>query len=177
MYPIGRTIATFIRGSRASKLDLNETSETPFVCRPWDIDLFFEMNNGRILTLYDLGRFELAMRTGLHKALQNNNWGLVVAGSTIRYRKRIRMFDKVTMKTRMAGMDDRWIYLIQSMWVKGEPCSSVLLRTGVTEKGRTIPVERIIAATGHDLGEIDEMPVWVKEWIAAESHRTWPPEA
>lgn len=175
MYPIGRTIATFIRSSRASKLNINETSETSFICRPWDIDLFFEMNNGRILTLYDLGRFGLAMRTGLQKALQDNQWGLVVAGSTIRYRKRIRMFDKVTMKTQMAGADDRWIYLIQSMWVKGEPCSSVLLRTGVTEKGKTIPIERIAKATGHDISEITEMPLWVKEWIAAESHRTWPP--
>ena len=64
MYPISRLIGGAVRAYRAPKLNIDDTSESSFICRPWDIDMFFEMNNGRILTLYDLGRFDLAIRGG-----------------------------------------------------------------------------------------------------------------
>ncbi len=115
MYPLFRLTNGLRLAKKASKLTFHQTSEISFYCRPWDIDMFMEMNNGRILTLYDLGRFDLAMRSGLSDVLKANNWGLVVAGSSVRYRKRVRMFDKVTMKTAMVGYDEKWVYLAQSM--------------------------------------------------------------
>jgi hypothetical protein len=33
-------------------------------CWPLDADIFWEMNNGRILTFYDLGRFALGSASG-----------------------------------------------------------------------------------------------------------------
>ena len=36
--------------------------------------------------MFDLGRTDFAIRTGLGKKLIANRWGLVVAGSTIQYR-------------------------------------------------------------------------------------------
>jgi acyl-CoA thioesterase FadM len=175
MYPLVRLLNTLRRTLNASKIAITDRSEMQFICRPWDIDMFQEMNNGRILTLYDLGRFDLAIRSGLVKALRQNHWGLVVAGSSVRYRKRIRMFDRVTIRSQVVGAEDRWFYIVQSMWVKGEACSSVLLRTGITEKGKTILVDRVAKATGNEHIEPDELPLWVREWIQAESHRPWPP--
>lgn len=175
MYPVIRLITTTLRSMRADKIPVTDSSETRFMCRPWDLDIFMEMNNGRVLTLYDLGRFDLAIRTGLSKSLHKNKWGLVVAGSSIRYRRRIRAFDKVTINTRVASIDERWVYIIQSMWVKDQPMSSVLLRTGVTEKGKVIPTEAI----KKELGAEDWNPEpadWVKEWIISEAARQWPPE-
>lgn len=175
MYPALRLITTSIRSLRAEKTPVWEDTETSFICRPWDLDLFMEMNNGRVLTLYDLGRFDLAFRTGLSQSLRKNKWGLVVAGSSIRYRRRIRAFDKVTINTRVVAFEERWVYIIQSMWVKNQPMSSVLLRTGVTEKGKVIPTDAI----KKDLGITDWHPEpegWVKEWIISESGRQWPPE-
>lgn len=138
--------------------------------------MFLEMNNGRVLTLYDLGRFNLAIRTGLGKVLKQKRWGLVVAGNSIRYRRRIRAFEKVTMRTQVAYYDERWAYLIQSMWVKGQPASSALFRTGITEKGKTISTDRIFEA----LQASDWKPepdTWIQSWIASELERPWPPAA
>lgn len=174
MYPIFRLTLTAIRALRSPALKVNETCETTFRCMPWDIDMFLEMNNGRVLTLYDLGRFDLAIRTGLAKILKNKNWGLVVAGSTIRYRRRIRMFNKVTIKTHVAGFEDRWFYLEQSMWVNDQPCSAVLLRTAVTEGGKAIDSGRVVEAM--NLEGVDFIPSdWVHRWIEAENDRPWPP--
>lgn len=174
MYPFRRLLTTILKAKKSPKLAVDGISENSFHCMPWDLDLFMEMNNGRVVTLYDLGRFNLSIQTGLAAVLKEKNWGLVVAGSTTRYRKRVRMFDKVNMFTQVAAMDERWIYIVQSMWVKGEPASSILLRTAITEKGKVVANERVREA----LGKPDWQPApegWVKSWIESEEHRPWPP--
>lgn len=157
-------------------IELDGVCETSLRCMPWDMDMFLEMNNGRVLTLCDIGRFSLAIRTGLTKALRVNRWGLVVAGSTVRYRKRVRIFDKITMRTQVVAYDERWFYIVQSMWVKGQPTSSVLIRTGVTSKGKVIPTNKVLKALGvtHFTFETSE---WVNSWISSEEKRPWPPSS
>ncbi len=138
MYPLIRLLSISLHSFRSGAMPPEAICETTFRCMPWDIDMFLEMNNGRILTLYDLGRFDLSIRIGLAKVLRKKRWGLVVAGGSVRYRRRVKMFDKVSMRTQVVGFDDRWIYVAQSMWVSGQPSSSVLLRTGITGNGKTI---------------------------------------
>lgn len=175
MYPFIRLITSSVKSIRSEKLDAFDVCETTFRARPWDVDMFMEVNNGRLLTLYDLGRFDLAIRIGLTTILRKNKWGLVVAGSSTRYRRRVRMFDKVTMRTQVIGMDDKWVYIAQSIWVKGHPTSSALLRTGVTAKGRVIPANEVVAALGSGERQA-EMPDWVHAWIEADAGRDWPPK-
>jgi acyl-CoA thioesterase FadM len=139
------------------------------------MDHFIEMNNGRHLTLYDLGRFDLAVKTGLWDTLKKEKWGLVVAGSSVRFRKRIFAFQKISMKTQLIGMDHRWFYIQQSMEVNGEPCSSALFRTGVTEKGRTVLTERVSKAMDQE-GFTLTPPEWAQAWVDADNTRPWPPE-
>lgn len=175
MYPFIRLITTSVKSMRSEKLDVFDVSETTFRARPWDLDLFMEVNNGRLLTLYDLGRFDLGIRIGLMSILKKNKWGLVVAGSSTRYRRRVRMFDKVTMRTQVIGLDEKWIYIAQSIWIKGQPSSSALLRTGVTAKGKVIPSAEVAEAFGTGEWNI-EMPAWVQAWIDADAGRDWPPK-
>ena len=175
MYPLIRLITTSVKSMRSEKLDVFDVSETTFRARPWDMDMFMEVNNGRLLTLYDLGRFDLGVRIGLISILKKNKWGLVVAGSSTRYRRRVRMFDKVTMRTQVIGLDDKWIYIAQSIWVKGQPTSSALLRTGVTAKGKVIPTAEVATAFGPGEWKT-EMPTWVQAWIDADAGRDWPPK-
>ncbi len=174
MYPILRLISSLTKASLSKTTDFSSVTETAFFCMPWDLDIFLEMNNGRVLTLYDLGRFNLSVRTGFSKVLKKNRWGLVVAGSTIRYRKRVRIFDRVTMRTQVAGTDEKWIYVSQSMWVKGQAASSVLLRTAVTAKGKIVPTAKVMSEMN-----ISNWPSaqssWLKSWIASEELRPWPP--
>ncbi|RKF20429.1 thioesterase [Alginatibacterium sediminis] len=174
MYPFLRLAKTMFLANKKSKICYTEPSQINFICHPWDIDLFGEMNNGRILTLYDLGRTDLGLRCDLMTLLSKNKWALVVAGSSVRYRKRVKMFDKITMHSQCVGYDDKWLYIEQSMWVKGQPCSSVLVRAGVTSKQGIIPPARV----EKDLGlepQNTPLPAWVTEWIASEQHRPWPP--
>jgi len=163
------------KARQATAVHPTELTTCSFYAYPWDMDHFMEMNNGRHLTLYDLGRFDLAVKCGLWRTVREKNWGLVVAGSSVRFRKRIFMFQKVIMKTQLIGMDHRWFYFQQSMEVKGEPCSSMLVRTGVTERGRTVLTERVAEAMNIK-GFTLPPPDWAQAWIDADNSRPWPPE-
>jgi acyl-CoA thioesterase FadM len=175
MYPFARMASVLWKARRSPAAQFTDATICSFYAHPWDMDHFMEMNNGRHLTLYDLGRFDLAVKTGLWRTLKEEKWGLVVAGSSVRFRKRIFAFQKVIMKTQLIGVDHRWFYIQQSMEVNGEPCSTALFRTGVTEKGRTVLSDRVSKAMGHPDFSLAP-PAWVQAWIDADNTRPWPPE-
>ncbi len=141
---------------------------------PWDIDIWRELNNGRTLTLYDIGRSGLAVRTGLDRILMANRWSLTMAGSSVRYRKRVRMFDRITITSRALGYDDRFFYLQQNMTVRGTVTSSALMRAALTGASGLVPPARLIEVMG--MSEWNPaLPEWVGNWIEAEATRPWPP--
>lgn len=175
MYPFARTLAIAAKESRKPRLGLYDTHVMAMRCWPFDIDYFLEMNNGRILTLFDLGRTALAIRIGLWDVLRRENWGLVVAGSTVRYRSRIRPLQRFEMRTRFLGWDHRFFYLEQAMWRGDTCCNHALLRTGVTRKGRLAPVDDVARAMDVSEGS-RPLPEWAQGWAAADVTRPWPPE-
>ena len=103
MYPLIRFAKEVLKFRNAPKLGPLETHVSTHRCWPWDLDPWIELNNGRTLTLYDLGRLPLAMRTGLSAVLRQTGWGITVAGNTTRYRRRIRAFNRFTMLSRIAS--------------------------------------------------------------------------
>lgn len=174
MYPFARLAFQFWRHRNDPPLKLTETHVSRHICWPWDLDMFLEMNNGRVLTLFDLGRFTSGSRFGLIQALKRNRWGLAVAGSSVRYRRRITPFARIEMRTKLAGWDARFFYIVQEMWVADQCAAQVLLRTAVTEKGRSVETPRVVEALGRD-DEAPTLPDWVQAWVDAEATRPWPP--
>ncbi|UWQ45405.1 acyl-CoA thioesterase [Leisingera aquaemixtae] len=176
MYPIFRLIKDTVLASRMERLPITGMHVSSHICWPWDLDMWMELNNGRTMTLYDLGRTMLAQRVGLIRCLRENRWGLTVAGSSVRYRRRIRGFEKFEMRSRTAGWDDKFIYVEQSMWKKNGDCAShVMLRTAVTDKNGIVPPAKVLAALGQDAETSPELPAWIKDWCQADAGRPWPP--
>jgi acyl-CoA thioesterase FadM len=175
MYPIARLAKEMIKFRNAPKLGIDEIHVSTHMCWPVDIDIFGELNNGRTLTIYDLGRLIMGKRMGLLDCLRENNWGMTMAGASVRYRRRVRVFQKFTVKTSAIGRDDRFLYLLQTMWRKEEATSSVLYRTAITDKNGIVPTQQVAQALGFPDWNPD-MPEWVLNWIKAEASRQWPPE-
>lgn len=174
MYPVIRFIGEMILSRRQPPLDVLGTHISHHRCYPWDLDPWIELNNGRTLTLYDLGRLPLAGRTGLIKALKDNSWSVTVAGNSVRYRRRIRVFQRFTMLSRVIGWDARFIYMEQSMWKSGECLNHMLVRTAVTSAQGIVPTDKVLAELGADIPQ-PELPAWVRNWIDADASRPWPP--
>ncbi len=176
MYPIIRMTKELIKFRRSPKLNIDEPHISTHICWPVDIDIFGELNNGRTLTLYDLGRLVMGYRMGLLDTLKKNKWGMTMAGASVRYRRRVRMFHKFTMHTRAIGRDDKFLYLLQTMWRNGQATSSVLYRTAITDNNGIVPTQKVADALGYSDWNPD-MPDWVQNWIEAEGSRLWPPES
>ena len=175
MYPVIRFGMMIVRTAFRRRLSFDEVSEVSFRAWPWDIDMFMEVNNGRVLTLLDIGRFDLAIRCGLIKAIRKNRWALAVAGVSVRYRRRVTLFEKITVRSKAIGHDGKWLYLSQSMWVDSVCANNVLYRTCVTEKRKAIEATRVAEALGNSDWN-PELPEWVKAWDKADNLRDWPPD-
>ncbi len=176
MYPIIRMTKELLVHAKAPPLPLTGMHRSWHMCWPWDLDLWMELNNGRTLTLFDLGRIPLVRRIGLVKALRENGWGLTVAGLSARYRRRIRLFHRVEMRSRVVGWDERFFYVEQSMWKDEASCTThVLVRLAVTGPGGIVAPGQVLAAMGQE-GAQAALPGWVRAWTEAEAKRPWPPE-
>jgi acyl-CoA thioesterase FadM len=174
MYPFVRMFKEMWRARRMGPLGLFEPHVSHHICWPWDLDLWMELNNGRTLTLFDLGRLPVAERTGLVRVIRAQGWGLTVAGSSVRYRRRVTMFSKLTMHSRCVGWDNRFLYVEQSMWRGGECTSHALLRMALVGKGGMVPPARVAEALGA-APDGPDLPAWVKAWSEADALRPWPP--
>ncbi|MBR3369315.1 MAG: acyl-CoA thioesterase [Rhodobacteraceae bacterium] len=174
MYPFLRFAKETLKYRNAPKLGLLETHVSHHRCWPWDLDPWIELNNGRTLTLYDLGRIPMAMRTGLTHVLRRNGWGITVAGNSTRYRQRIRAFERFELRSRCVGWDDKFIYVEQSMW-KGDICANhILIRSAFTSRSGIVAPAQVIGDLSPDTVSPD-LPDWVQAWIVAEAQRPWPP--
>jgi len=175
MYPVLRLAKEAFTARRAPALAVFDTHVSHHRCWPWDLDPWMELNNGRTLTLYDLGRIPFAIRTGLAAAVRRKGWGLTVAGASVRYRRRVRLMRRFRMESRALGWDGRFLYVTQSMWFGEECANQVLLRLAVTEKAGIVAPMRVAEALGI-APESPMLPDWVQAWIAADAQRPWPPE-
>ena len=175
MYPFLRFLGEMARARRMTPLPPLGTHVSHHRCWPWDLDPWVELNNGRTLTLYDLGRLPMARRSGLIGVLRREGWGITVAGNTVRYRRRIRAFERFTMLSHMIGWDARFFYMEQSLWKGAECANHMLLRSAVTSAQDIVAPDRVVAAMDHAQPS-PTLPDWVQAWIAADAMRPWPPQ-
>jgi len=167
LYPYLRLFKTLVKAHLKSPMSVDDESVLKMRVFFSDMDFYPELNNGRYLTLMDLGRIELALRTGLWRTVRQKKWGLVVAGASIRYRHRLKAFRRFNLHTRIVAADDRWFYFHQYTSRKGKTYSSALVRTGITSKLGVVPVRRVLEALGMPNWN-PGMPPWVEAWINAE---------
>jgi acyl-CoA thioesterase FadM len=174
MYPYIRLAKEIWKHRNAPKLGILQPHISTHRIWPWDLDPWAELNNGRTLTLFDLGRIPMSIRMGFDLVAKNKGWGITVAGNTTRYRKRVTVWTKLTQVSRVIGWDDRFVYIEQTFWRGPECTAAMLLRSATTSKAGIVPTSDVLAALGLQLKSPD-LPEWVQKWIAADALRPWPP--
>ncbi len=150
------------------RLGAFDESRIRFRCWPSDLDLNRHMNNGRYLTLMDLGRMDLTLRSGLIRAMLQKRWNPVAGGVTIRYRRPIRPFEKFEVRTRLLGWDEKWFYMEQRlMGQEGKLASVALIRALFVGPAGTVPPGEVGKAMGND-GPSPGLPESVLAWKKSE---------
>ncbi|MFD2234200.1 thioesterase family protein [Phaeospirillum tilakii] len=159
-FRMARVLATT---GRRPKLGLLDESELNFRVWPSDLDFNLHMNNARYLAVMDLGRLDLVVRGGLWRAVLRRRWQAVLAGSVVRFRRQLRPFQPFTLKTRLVGWDERWLYLDHRIeGPDGLACHALMRAAFVGPTGVVAPAE-VVAEAGWN-GTPPPPPAWAGAW-------------
>jgi acyl-CoA thioesterase FadM len=155
------------RVRRGHGLEPSEVGRVRVTTLPTDIDILRHMNNGRYLSLFDLGRWDLLIRTGLFDAMKDRGWYAVVASETVTFRRSLGLWQRFEVESRFLGHDERSLFLEHRAVVDGEIYARAIVRARMLRRsGGTVQNEELFAAVGHPEG-VPEIEDWVHDWAAA----------
>src|SRR5699024_9985663 len=141
-----------------------DTSPAIFLANPVDLYVQRHMNNGRYLSILDLGRMDLMLRSGFWKQVTDAGWYPVVAGQSITYRRSLTLGQKFDVATRVIGYDERWIFMEQVFRRGGTVIADGIVRARfLRTSGGSVDVQEVLDL----IGEVPEhlvLPEWVQDW-------------
>ncbi len=118
---------------------------------PNDLDVNLHMNNGRYLTICDLNRVDLFIRTGLLKIMLKKKWMPMVADHTMTYKRPLKVLERFDVSLAVTHWDEKFFYMTHTFIAGGrvvaEGTSKAVIRSS---EGVVRPAE-VILAVGRDM--------------------------
>lgn len=111
---------------------------------PNDLDLNLHMNNGRFLTICDLTRVDLFLRTGLAALMVRKKWAPIISRHTMDYRRSLSPFQKYTVSMAITRWDEKSFYCTHrfvsggKVVAEGESVAVIRSREGVVPPATVI---------------------------------------
>jgi acyl-CoA thioesterase FadM len=138
-----RTLITFIRSLFLK--DINPDEETSLNFRVWitDVDLSI-MNNAAMLSITEMGRIDLMIRTGFLKHVWRNKLYVPLASISAQFRRPLKRFQKFQLKTQLIYWDEKWIYISHRIECEEKIIAVALAKCTVKKGTEIIPFESII---------------------------------
>lgn len=87
---------------------------------PWRCDLNLHVNNAEYARLFEYGRWVWTLRTGIFERFRTERLRTVVVGSTLLFRREVRLMRGFEVRTRLCGVDPRSVVFEQALWLGGE---------------------------------------------------------
>ncbi|MHA7189310.1 acyl-CoA thioesterase [Arthrobacter sp. MDT2-16] len=163
MHLILRTILQLFTSGRRSVLSIWGAGSVTLRVLLTDIDIAMHMNNGMYFSVFDLGRFDLMVRSGVWRQMRARGWSPVAAGETISFRKSLRLGQRYSIETRIIGLDERAIYFEQRAVAGGEIYARAVIATRLVSRTGPVSNEEIVAAFGAPPADL-VLPEWIHEW-------------
>jgi acyl-CoA thioesterase FadM len=135
---------------------------------PNDLDLNLHMNNGRFLSLMDLGRLDLLIRTDLAAALFRHRWQPLVGAINIRYKVSLLPFQRYRLRTKVIGWDGKWFYIEQRFERKNRTVAVALVKALFRGSHRNITPEETLRLIKVHI-DPPKMPDQVLKWLSMEA--------
>jgi len=141
---------------------------TRFRVRPWEIDLFGHMNNGRYLQIMDLARVDWMRRCGVADAALAHRWSALLGGQIIRFRRSLGPLEAYTVTTRLLGWDNRWFFIEHHFRTsKGRTAAVAISRAALRKSGGWVAPEKVAHAVIPGTPS-PPLPAAVHRWIEAD---------
>lgn len=130
------------------RLGVMDESRVPLRVLPTDLDLNIHMTNARYLSMMDLGRLDMLIRSGLGRAMLRNRWQTVLGASTIRFRRPLRPFQRFDVVSRVLCWDERWFYIEHRIESGAETAAVAVMQGVFLARGKVIPPADVLGALG-----------------------------
>lgn len=163
---MGRLVKVLVAAGRRPALDVFGESVVSFRVWPSDLDTNRHLNNGRYLTLMDLGRWDLLTRMGLGRHVMRRRWAPVVAAATIRFRRSLDPFQRYDLRSRVVGWDERSFYLGQTFERGGTVHAHALVRAAILGPAGRVAPQEVVDMLRPGLAS-PPLPAWVDLWRRA----------
>ncbi|MCP2265504.1 acyl-CoA thioesterase [Promicromonospora thailandica] len=146
---------------------------------PQDLDFMRVVNSGAYLQIMNVAGYRHMGRVGGLRLAARQSWLGLVAASTLRYRRSLRLWDRFEDTSRVLGWDDRVFYIEHlitrggDLYTRGVVAMRFMhLRTKDRVSPRDI-VGLLAREQGHAVPESPELPEdvahWARSWAAAET--------
>lgn len=167
IFRMARVILAALLGRRLD--GILAVSVLRFRVLPNDLDVNLHMNNGRYLTLMDLGRTDLMIRCGLLGPILRRRWMPVLGGATVRYRRSLGPFERFVLRTRLLCWDGKWLFIEHRVETPdGDLVCHAVVKGLFLSRGRTsVPPSEILGVLGK-AAVSPPMPAGVAAWLESE---------
>jgi acyl-CoA thioesterase FadM len=151
-----RLLWLLLTARHRGRLDIpREASVLAFRVWPHDLDIAFHMNNGRYLTLMDLGRLDVMVRSGLWREVLRHKWTPIASAITVRFQRELRPFQKFRLETRLLCWDANLVVMEQIFLIDGGPrdgqaAARALFKGGLYDRQekKFVEIARLMALLG-----------------------------
>lgn len=135
-----------------------------FIVWPPDLDVLLHVNNGVYLSMLDVARVDLMLRSGAAAALRRHGFYPVVAAETIRFRRSLQLFQVFEIETAIIGWDEKAFIIEHRFWRGEELVADAVIRARfLRRKGGTVSSRELLEAVGQPTGS-PPLPAWIDAW-------------
>lgn len=138
-----------------------------FVVWPPDLDVLFHVNNGVYLSMLDVARVDLLLRSGMATVLRRHKIYPVVAAETIRFRRSLQLFQTFEVETTVIGWDEKAIIIQHHFLRRGALVAEAVVRARfLRRQGGTVSSRELLELLNvpREKGAAPVLPPWIDAW-------------
>jgi acyl-CoA thioesterase FadM len=162
-----RLLLTVLKALNAPRVRPGEPVELTLHVLPNDLDLNGHMNNGRYLTIVDLGLVTMFLRSGFARLCLKHRWRPMGGGSIVYFRRGLTLFQRYTLRFTLVGWDEYWNYSRFEFMRDGQICATGFVKGAASRRGGLVPTAEIYPVLGHDQPS-PPFPEDLLAWIGAD---------
>lgn len=162
--------SAFLPAKPEPGMTILDPSVTRMRVLPQDLDFMRIVNSGAYLQIMNVAGYRHMGRAGGLRLAAEQSWIGVVAASTLRYRRSLRLWDRFEDTSRVLGWDDRAFYIEHLITRRNELCTRgvVAMRFMHRRGGARLSPHEIVPLLAQAQGYIEPLspalPADVAQW-------------
>lgn len=166
--PFFRLASITYKAFKRPKINFWEASDVQTKVHPNDLDINIHMNNARYNTMFDLGRFDFLVRTGLIKLIWKEKWRPIIGSAMVTYLKSLKLYEKFTISTKVVHFDEKWFYLEHLLKKNNDLMARAFVKCLFLQKNQKISTDHLLKALHCENIPTLTPPPALISWLKAE---------